>query len=397
MTTTACTGIQNRSRLRWLATSLVLGLGLTLAAAPGYCQETEEAQVTGGKKRHRKRQNQPIKLGTSGSNVEDITAGFCCNGTLGALVEKFGTQYILSNNHVIARSNSAKIGEAIIQPGYSDQSCPAVNPDADTVAHLSAKKKIKFGFDRQNKVDAAIAEVVPGAVRPDGEILKIGVPGNTPAPAFIGMEVKKSGRTTGFTRGVVDAVNVTVEVAEYPLDCAGLETRSARFRNQIVISGLDGKRFGDRGDSGSMVYQDTDVCPAPVGLIFAGNEAGWSFASPASTVLKTIKRLRPRGDARFVGCESSNAEVFATRAPILKPQRVREASDVKGRWEDLLLEIPGVQAVGVGVTLSGPVEPAIWIFSTDRDEEMLGELPEFAGDFRIEVIQTDKVEVHCGQ
>ena len=53
---------------------------------------------------HKKQQAPPIKLGTSGSNVKDINSGFCCVGTLGALLKKGTATYILSNNHVLARS-----------------------------------------------------------------------------------------------------------------------------------------------------------------------------------------------------------------------------------------------------------------------------------------------------
>src|SRR5688572_31965589 len=35
---------------------------------------------------HKVRQERPIQLGTSGGNATDIANGFCCSGTLGALV-----------------------------------------------------------------------------------------------------------------------------------------------------------------------------------------------------------------------------------------------------------------------------------------------------------------------
>lgn len=386
--------------LRWKVMALALCAGLGLNGLPGHSQDSndqsEDFQTTGGKRKHRKRQDHPISLGTSGSNVEAISGGFCCGGTLGALVEKLGSQYILSNNHVLGRSNAGKTGEVIIQPGYSDQSCPAFNVEADTVAHLTARKKVRFGFDKNNKVDLAMAEVAPGAVRADGEVLKIGIPGSNPAAPFVGMRVKKSGRTTGLTHGVVTAINVTVTIEEFPLDCAALETRPARFVKQFVIAGLDGKRFLGSGDSGSMVYEDVDQCPAPVGLLFAGGES-FGAAAPASAVLKQVKKLKPRGDASFVGCESSSLEVTSARSQILRPQRVREASDTKRVWEDRLLAIQGVQAVGIGITLSGPVEPAIWVFATDSAKEMSERLPDSVGEFRIEVIETDRFEAYCGR
>ena len=67
-------------------------------------------------------QSRPIPLGTSGGSIRDSSWSFCCGGTLGALVQDSqGVQYILSNNHVLARSNRGLIREAIIQPGLIDQ------------------------------------------------------------------------------------------------------------------------------------------------------------------------------------------------------------------------------------------------------------------------------------
>src|SRR5215471_10030810 len=66
------------------------------------------------------KQNLPVKLGTSGGNVDDKSTGFCCGGTLGALIVRNGTFYILSNNHVLARSDQASAGEPISQPGLID-------------------------------------------------------------------------------------------------------------------------------------------------------------------------------------------------------------------------------------------------------------------------------------
>jgi hypothetical protein len=89
---------------------------------------------------HQVRQTRPIQLGTTGGNINDRSAAFCCSGTLGALVQNATTQFILSNNHVLARTNQAAIGEDIIQPGLIDQN-PVCNQDVmDAVADLSAFK-----------------------------------------------------------------------------------------------------------------------------------------------------------------------------------------------------------------------------------------------------------------
>src|SRR4030095_15073990 len=56
-------------------------------------------------------------FGVSGGNINDITKRFCCSGTLGSLVTDGTTQYVLSNNHVLARVDQAATGEDISQPG----------------------------------------------------------------------------------------------------------------------------------------------------------------------------------------------------------------------------------------------------------------------------------------
>src|SRR5207248_7156765 len=95
----------------------------------------------------------------------------CCGGTLGSLIQRGGTQFILSANHVLARSDAAAIGDAIIQPGLIDTSTCTPSGTA-TVANLS-----QF-FDLQNgpapKIDAAIAQVIQGKVDPAGNILLLG-------------------------------------------------------------------------------------------------------------------------------------------------------------------------------------------------------------------------------
>src|SRR5215471_3842943 len=83
----------------------------------------------------------------SGGNVNDITARFCCSGTLGSLLQAGGNQYILSNNHVLGRSDQATAGEDISQPGLIDNNCrvPPIVADFTLASPLGTN------------VDAAIA------------------------------------------------------------------------------------------------------------------------------------------------------------------------------------------------------------------------------------------------
>ncbi|NOX91842.1 MAG: hypothetical protein GXP18_05165, partial [Gammaproteobacteria bacterium] len=58
--------------------------------------------------------HRPAPAGVSIAH-RDVTAG-----TLGCVVKKNGQRVILSNNHVLANSNAARIGDAILQPGPYD-------------------------------------------------------------------------------------------------------------------------------------------------------------------------------------------------------------------------------------------------------------------------------------
>src|SRR2546422_765804 len=150
-------------------------------------------------------QSAPIKLGPSGGNANDQSGGFCCSGTLGALVTRGGTDFILSNNHVLARTDLAVAGEPITQPGLVDNSCTPATP----VANFTQKVKLKNNPSNIAPADAALAQVISGEVDTTGAILQLGAvtgglaqpapPSSTIVAPAIGMQVAKSGRTTGLT------------------------------------------------------------------------------------------------------------------------------------------------------------------------------------------------------
>jgi hypothetical protein len=127
---------------------------------------------------NQERQTLPIAAGTSGNNVN--TGHQCCAGTLGAVLsDEAGEQYLLSNNHILGRSGFGVPGEAILQPGNLDTLC--TNQGQNQVATLTYAAPLTT-----SNADAAVAQVVPGAVRTDGAIIALGSPdrnGNaTPAP-----------------------------------------------------------------------------------------------------------------------------------------------------------------------------------------------------------------------
>jgi len=161
--------------------------------------------------------------------------------------------YILSNNHVLANSNNAHIGDPILQPGRFDGG----TLPGDVIARLSRYVPIKFHTATTkplNYVDAAIAE---GNFHDlSREVYWGGYVKSLYTAPKVNDIVQKTGRTTGFTTGKVTNINGTVDV-----NYGG--GRIARFRNQIITT-----RMSAPGDSGSLVMSRDE---AAVGLLFAGS------------------------------------------------------------------------------------------------------------------------------
>lgn len=248
-------------------------------------------------------------------------------GTLGAIVtdRRTGERLILSNNHVLANSNDAQIGDPLLQPGPADG---GTNP-ADVVARLERFVPMRFigdplgplpptpdpgpgaggcllilanlinaiggmlGAGNQLAVttkDAApaqptghvdtqsVANLVDAALgRPldpnmfSSEILGIGGVSGTKLPA-LGMRVRKSGRTTGYTEGTITLLNATVNVA--------YGSKTARFTDQIITTAMS-----QGGDSGSLIVDGSEN--RAVGLLFAGSAQATIF-NPITAVLDAL-------------------------------------------------------------------------------------------------------------
>ncbi|AHY48357.1 Hypothetical Protein RradSPS_3074 (plasmid) [Rubrobacter radiotolerans] len=205
----------------------------------------------------------PVPCGVSVGHYR-ITAG-----TLGCLVRRRGEdgeeRYILSNNHVLADSNAGSRGDPVLQPGPADGGDPE-----KPIAFLSDYEPIDFSG--ANTVDAAIAALIdPDSVRP--EIISIGRVEQPPLRAALYESVRKRGRTTLHTMGVVVDLAADINV--------GFDRRTAAFEDQIAVTDVGGP-FSSGGDSGSLVVDA--VTRRPVGLLFAGGES-ITFVNPIDPVL----------------------------------------------------------------------------------------------------------------
>ncbi len=249
-----------------------------------------------------------MPLGSSGGNNHDFdargnTVADCCSGTLGGLIQdNSGRQYLLSNNHVLARSDHATVGDVIVQPGLIDNNCTpnGDGPGTAPVASLTSWLPLK---SPQTNADAAIAQVASHTLDAAGSILELGArqPDGSLASAPPGisstagkgeipalqMTVAKSGRTTGLTCGAISVIDLDVSV-DYFRDCAETKPYFTKlFTHQLAVSG---DRFSDAGDSGALMVDTSNA--EPVGLFFAGgtDSAGvvHAIANPASDVLSEL-------------------------------------------------------------------------------------------------------------
>jgi hypothetical protein len=325
-----------------------------------------------------------VALGTSGGNVNDISGNSCCSGTLGSLVTRGGTQYILSNNHVLAKSDFGNAGgppngDAIIQPGRVDTTPTCSTTGTQTVAHLSEFYNLQTGS--LPKIDAAIAQVVNGAVDPNGNILLLGATQTNGVPdpgaphagsgvsATLGMAVAKSGRTTGLTCSSVLMTNVSSTV-DYTQNCDGTGTKFTVTYTDLVV--VQGGGFSAAGDSGALIV--TQSTTDAVALLFGGNDQDavgnaigdvlGFFTSNGGSATTFVGSAAPHA---VIGCTLPTKPASAVQtfsAPKLDAATLQKAITVRDAHGPELMAHPEVQALGVGSSYDNPAEPAILFFVT---------------------------------
>jgi hypothetical protein len=262
------------------ADEMISSLPQEVRGTPVQPELMEEIRAMG----YTQRQTPPIRLGTSGGWIYDLANGYCCGGTLGALVRIGNTQYILSACHVLegdivsgGNHRIAQTGDPIIQPGLIDVNCNRYL--AQTVGTLVKKRSLAT-----SNTDCAIARVAPGMVRTDGAILGIGTISRYIIGASLNQPVKKSGRTSGTTHSHVSGLNGTVRVT-FTRECHG-STYTKTFYGQILVANLN-SGFLRAGDSGSLLVQDVATNPRAIGLLYAGNNS-YAFANPIAQVLNFL-------------------------------------------------------------------------------------------------------------
>jgi hypothetical protein len=367
-------------------------------------------------------QTGPAFLGTSGGNDGDYDTwedkdgnsyvADCCGGTLGALVEdEQKNQYILSNNHVLAESDQARVGDTIDQPGLIDGACTPLNRPGSTLHPLASLKYFVPLDSKQSNVDAALASAAPGAVDPSGSILQLGAPGSdqslSAAPPMAGrgepltaanlsMDVAKSGRTTGLTCSSIESVALTVKV-DYYRDCAETQPYTTKtYSNQI---GISGSHFTDSGDSGALLLDAGNA--QPIGLYFAGGTDGdghgLSVANPIGDVLHELgaqagSRLSIVGTStpHPVACLRYDPAV-PTEPPHVPAAAIEQAQSIAASVSTSM-HSAGVLGASAGASLDSPGNAAVVVY-VDRADAVV---PQTIEGLRTIAIVTDAASVARG-
>ena len=387
-----------------LATVTVTAVSQANAAASGSAVVTIAAQT------NQNGQSGAVKLGTSGGNATNIVGNKCCSGTLGSLLVRNGTKYVLSNNHVLGKSDFATIGDPVNQPGLVDAPSPCVTTGTNTVANLSEFYNLQTGT--LPKVDAAIAQIVNGAVDPNGNILLLGATATNGVPdpgapaAGAGLSpalamgaphnglVAKVGRTTGLTCASILAVNVSGTLT-YTQNCDGTGTSfPVNFTDLVQVTG---GQFGAAGDSGSLIVtQDTAEA---VALLVGGSDQD-TIGNAITDVLGffttnggSATTMVGGATHAVIGCTLPAALANAHQtlsASALAAETLQKAVTVRDAHGPELMGRPEVQAVGVGASYDNPAEGAIVFFVTKGQPR--NNLPLQVDGVRTRIIENDVFE-----
>ncbi|HEX8071588.1 MAG TPA: hypothetical protein VF546_16660 [Pyrinomonadaceae bacterium] len=249
--------------------------------APAAVQAAANAPVTvaaGNCSDNRRLRQRPFGAGVSVAH-RDVTAGtigYFCRST--AAGDDPDDIFILSNNHVLANVNAGTPGDEILQPGPADGGV-----SADHVANLHRFKRVRLGGDVPNLVDAAIARLLPNSEH-QASICRIGAVTGT-ARGTEDMRVRKHGRTSGLTDGVITDESVNQLVGMDHSDPSVV----ALFRDQMRVERAGASVvFGLGGDSGSLVVNAENR--RAVGLYFAGPDNGiYGLANHIGDVLDQLQ------------------------------------------------------------------------------------------------------------
>jgi hypothetical protein len=259
----------------------VESLAAVAASGPASPAASSLVQEVG---RHR-----PLVSGLQIQNFDDdlregvLDKGLMIVGTLGCFVRlPDGEPGFLSNNHVVAGENRGRRkADRILQPGggtFDPADLVGILEDFVDLRVSPVGATPRKGNAIFNEVDAGVVRLSTEVSFNQGFLLFHNlVAPNGVARAKAEDQVFKVGRTTGLTHGkVTDVATIVGPIPYDPGPCW--------FRRAIVIEGLNGTLFSDKGDSGSAIVRTNGEV---IGLLYAGN-GQQTYACPIEDVLNGL-------------------------------------------------------------------------------------------------------------
>lgn len=281
----------------------VVETGTVFATQPGLSVPVTQRGQFGGNPPDLDAQKrfESIRIGIGVANPVNEYPSSLSVGTAGFyMTDDTGTRYLVSNNHVIGKSNSGTTGDVIVQPGTLDLTMAEISTMSTLnaltnrlgIAELTAVVQLDFVNQSNipiNHADVALARLTDSGRGVDdidrltygGCLQGVAAPYQVDDSGAIqgSPRVYKVGRTTGYTEGVVTNLGGVVNIP-YP-------GGTAHFTDQIIFQATadNGGPFSDQGDSGSGVLNDQHEL---VGLLFAGSLAH-TIANPIGDVIQELK------------------------------------------------------------------------------------------------------------
>ncbi|MEO0497581.1 MAG: hypothetical protein AAF141_09455 [Pseudomonadota bacterium] len=222
-------------------------------------------------------------------------------GTMGALVrDKDGKLLGLTNNHVTGGCNNTRRGMPISAPGIKDVSATGLRPFTLGAHHQSIPMILgePDAVDHTLNTDAAVFDIGHSNLVSSMQQNHYDTPtqlAQIVADPANGLAVKKVGRTTGLTTGIVESQMIGAFPLDYDIPTYHSANESVRFRGRVyfepvyLIRGLGGV-FSDRGDSGALVVTNDDGKEKALGLIFAGDASdNLSYMLPLEPILSKLQ------------------------------------------------------------------------------------------------------------
>ena len=271
----------------------------------------------------------PVPIGVSIANADVLFVDpmflNCYSGTLGCrCVDSLGTEYILTNLHVGGALNlpfdtplvmTGNVGDRIVQPSTGDMLSFCTIDPANVIGILADVEPVivpQDGFEQSffiNIMDTAVATANPGMVGSappvDGYPMLRRDVVHRP---YLGMEVQKYGRTSSYTRGIINGLNIFSLIGYgQPGQLPSFFVRQMSVTNPAAVFPVppggftppgfppllqtNPSSFGLPGDSGSLIVQYKPGTPEdgrPVALLFAGGPRGaidLTLANPIGPIM----------------------------------------------------------------------------------------------------------------